>query len=126
MDLISIYNEYVKVNNEYMNYIFELSGCDLGDCSDETILERLKAFEVKFEDIKIKADVLEVDEENMNNLQDLKYFAMDALFAGLDLANFYSLKEVERFKMRAVNYVNKKRRAEIFNESRHSECRVDF
>lgn len=126
MDLATLYNEYKKYLNEYMLYIFELTESNLDGCKDQNILDKLKAYQIKFEDIKIKSDVIEVDEANKQNLQDLKYLVMDVLFAALDLTTFYSYKEEERFKMRAVNFVNKRKRAEIFNESIHSTCRVDF
>ena len=126
MDLVTLYNEYKKYSQEYMSYISDLVDSDLGKCENEGILDKLKSYQVKFEDIKIKADVVEVDEANVQDLQDLKYLVMDVLFAALDLATFYSYKEVERFKMRATNIINKKRRAEMFNESVHAPCRVDF
>lgn len=126
MDLVTLYNEYKKYVAEYMSYVFDLTQMDLSGCSDEAVLDKLKAYQVKFEDIKIKADVVEVDDANKQNLQDLKYLVMDALFASLDLTTFYSYKEEERFKMRAVNFVNKRKRAEMFNESMHAGCRVDF
>lgn len=109
-----------------MTYIFELSKDDLGACDNEQVLDKLKSYQVKFEDMIIKANVLEVDEANKNNLQDLRYLIMDTLLAATDLSAFYGYKEVERFKMRAVNFVNKKKRAEMFNESRDSQCRVEF
>ncbi|MGL4760175.1 MAG: hypothetical protein ACRC6T_07695 [Sarcina sp.] len=126
MDLVTLYNEYKKYAAEYMSYIFELASSDMGTCEDESVLDKLKAYQIKFEDIKIKADVVEVDEANMQNLQDLKYLTMDVLFAAADLTTFYSYKEVERFKMRAMNIVNKRKRAEVFNESMHAPCRVEF
>ncbi|MGL4992054.1 MAG: hypothetical protein ACRC57_12995 [Sarcina sp.] len=126
MDLVSLYNEYVKISEQYINYIYELSGDDLGDCNNENIQDKLKSYQIKFEDMMIKANVLEVDDENKNNLQDLKYLVMDTLLAATDITAFYNYKEVERFKMRAVNFVNKRRRAEMFNESRDSQCRVGF
>ncbi|MGL4654685.1 MAG: hypothetical protein ACRCWM_02190 [Sarcina sp.] len=126
MDLLTLYNEYKKYLGEYTSYVFELAGMNLNGCEDESVLDKLKAYQIKFEDIKIKADVIEVDDANKQNLQDLKYLVMDVLFASLDLTTFYSYKEEERFKMRAVNFVNKRKRAEIFNESMHAPCRVDF
>ena len=126
MDLATLYNEYKKYLNEYMLYIFELTESNLDGCKDQNILDKLKAYQIKFEDIKIKSDVIEVDEANKQNLQDLKYLVMDVLFAALDLTTFYSYKEEERFNMRAINFVNKRKRAEIYNESIHSTCRVDF
>lgn len=126
MDLLSLYNEYKKYSGEYMEYIFEIASSDMGTCSDENILDKLKAYLVKFEDLKIKTDVVEVDETEAQNLQDLKYLTMDVLFAANDLATFYSYKAVERFKMRAMNIVNKRRRAEMFDEPMHAPCRVEF
>lgn len=126
MDLVSLYNEYMKISEQYMAYIFEISEQDLGNCENESVSDRLKSYQIKFEDMKIKADVLEVEQDQINNLQDLRYLIMDTLFASLDLTTFYAYKEVERFKMRAINFVNKKKRAEMFNESRDSKCRVEF
>lgn len=126
MDLVDLYNEYMKVSEQYMTYVFELSKDDLGTCDNDQVLDKLKSYQVKFEDMIIKANVLEVDEANKNNLQDLRYLIMDTLLVATDLSAFYSYKEVERFKMRAVNFVNKRKRAEMFNESRDSKCRVEF
>ena len=46
-----------------------------------------------------------------NDLRDLKYLIVDSFFLLIDLENFYKYKEFERFKMRAVNHINKRRRA---------------
>lgn len=126
MDLVDLYNEYMKVSEQYMTYIFELSKDSLGTCENEQVLDKLKSYQIKFEDMIIKANVLEVDEENKNNLQDLRYLVMDILLVATDLSAFHGYKEVERFKMRAVNFVNKRKRAQLFNESRDSQCRVEF
>ena len=39
---------------------------------------------------------------------------MSALFLVSDLKHFYNLKEYERFKMRAVNYINNSKRGKMF------------
>ena len=53
------------------------------------------------------------EEKDINNLRDLNYLALDTLFLTMDLKNFYKLGESERFKMRAVNYINKRSRGQI-------------
>ena len=39
---------------------------------------------------------------------------MSALFLVSDLKHFYNFKEYERFKMRAVNYINNSKRGKMF------------
>ena len=53
--------------------------------------------------------------ECKNNLRALNYLALDTLFLTMDLKNFYKLGESERFKMRAVNYINKRNRGQGFS-----------
>ena len=65
-----------------------------------------------FEDLKLRCDKIEVEEKDINNLRDLNYLALDTLFLTMDLKNFYKLGESERFKMRAVNYINKRSRGQ--------------
>ncbi|MGL5353781.1 MAG: hypothetical protein ACRDA5_10740 [Clostridium sp.] len=124
MDLIKAYEEYTGVNNDYVNFIEKLVNSDLGDCNDEKVAEHLLAAQNSFESIKIRTDVMEVEEKDQENFRDLKYLVMDALFITADLTAFYKYKQPERFKMRATNYINKKRRAEMFKEDKNSKCRV--
>lgn len=124
MDLINDYEEYNRVNNDYVNFIEKLVNSDLGDCSEEHIKEKLISVQNSFESIKIRMDVEEAEEKDIENLKDLKYLVMDALFISADLVAFYKYKQPERFKMRAVNYLNKKRRAEMFKDSNDGSCRV--
>ena len=126
MTLINIYEEYTNINNEYLTYIEGLVNSDISNCSDDNIMDKLILFKNNFESIKIKLDVCEVDieEKDIENLKDLKYLVMDALFISADLVTFYKSKQPERFKMRAVNYINKKRRAEMFKDANDGSCRV--
>lgn len=124
MSLINNYEEYNKINNDYVNFIEGLVNSDLGECSDNKIIETLKGAQNKFESIKIRTDVDGIEESDKENLKDLKYLIMDALFISSDLVAFYKHKQPERFKMRAVNYINKKRRAEMFKDSGNGSCRV--
>lgn len=124
MDLISIYTNYKELNNEYTNYLTSLVSTELGECENQAIKDALLRYQNKFEVLKMNADIEEITSENENDLKDLRYLLMDALFASHDVLSFYSQKQVERFKMRAVNYVNKVARANIFNESMSGTCRV--
>lgn len=126
MSLIDNYEEYIRVNNEYVNFIEELVNKNLGECNEEYIIETLIKVQHDFESIKIRIDVeeSEVEEKDLENLKDLKYLIMDALFISADLVAFYKYNQPERFKMRAVNYINKKRRAEMFKEDKKGSCRV--
>ena len=67
-----------------------------------------------YEKLKFESDEIQVEDSDKNNLNDLKYLIMSALFLVSDLSHFYSLREYERFKMRAVNYINNSRRGKIF------------
>lgn len=126
MSLINNYEEYTRINNDYVNFIESLVNKDLGECNEACITETLIKVQNDFEYIKIRMDVEEVDieEKDLENLKDLKYLIMDALFISSDLVAFYKYKQPERFKMRAVNYINKKRRAEMFKDSQDGSCRV--
>ena len=115
MSLINIYEEYNRINNEYVNFIEILVNSDLGDCSENNIMDKLMLVKNGFESMKIRIDLEEVEEKDIENLKELKYLVMDGLFISADLVTFYKYKQPERLKMRAVNYINKKRRSEMFN-----------
>ncbi len=78
--------------------------------SEEQIKMNLKIALNNYEKIKFESDEIQVDDENKNNLNDLKYLIMSALFLVSDLNHFYEIKEYDRFKMRAINYINNSRR----------------
>ena len=67
-----------------------------------------------YEKLKFESDEIQIEDKDKNNLNDLKYLIMSALFLVSDLNHFYNLKEYERFKMRAINYINNSRRAKMF------------
>lgn len=124
MSLVQNYEEYNKVNSNYVNFIEGLVNSDLGECDNEKIKDTLLSAQNSFESIKIRIDVEGMEETDKENLNDLKYLIMDALFISADLVAFYKYKQPERFKMRATNYINKKRRAEMFKDSGNGSCRV--
>ena len=113
MELVNIYDEYREVNKNYVDFIEELVNKKFEGFSEDFVMGNLENFQNSIGDLKVKADDLQVEEENKDNLKDLKYLIVDTLFLTFDLNNFYKLKEFERFKMRFANYVNKRRREEI-------------
>ena len=107
MELVNIYDEYREVNKNYVDFIEELVNKNFEGFSEDFVMGNLENFQNFIGDLKVKADDLQVEEENKDNLKDLKYLIVDTLFLTFDLNNFYKLKEFERFKMRFANYVNK-------------------
>lgn len=109
MELVNIYDEYREVNKNYVDFIEELVNKNFEGFSEDFVMGNLENFQNSIGDLKVKADDLQVEEEDKDNLKDLKYLIVDTLFLTFDLNNFYKLKEFERFKMRFANYVNKRR-----------------
>lgn len=111
MDILEIYEEYKKLNKEYVKYNEALLETKFTDNKDESVVDTLKDFKEKFEELKIKSDELD-DNNDEVNLKDLQYLIVDAIFVSYDLINFYIGGHIERFKMRITNYINKMRRVE--------------
>lgn len=111
MDILEVYEEYKKLNKEYIEYNEALLETKFTDNKDESVVENLKAFKEKFEALKIKSDELDIKEDD-GNLKDLQYLIVDSIFVSYDLINFYVGGYIERFKMRITNYINKMRRVE--------------
>ncbi|MGL4107341.1 hypothetical protein [Clostridium sp. LP20] len=109
MTLESTYEEFKGLNSEYISFIEELLESNFTNYSEEEIVEKLTNGKIVFETLKVKSDNIEIEDKDKENLMDLKYLIIDGLFLAIDLLNFYKLKEMERFKMRIVNYVRKKR-----------------
>ena len=111
MELVKTYEEYNELNKEYVKYIQMVMESDISN-HDNIIMNNLENYSNLFEDLKLRCDKIEVEEKDINNLRDLNYLALDTLFLTMDLKNFYKLGESERFKMRAVNYINKRKRGQ--------------
>ena len=114
MELVKSYEDYNELNKEYVKYIQMVMESDISN-HDNIIMNNLENYSNLFEDLKLRCDKIEVEEKDINNLRDLNYLALDTLFLTMDLKNFYKLGESERFKMRAVNYINKRNRGQGFS-----------
>ena len=115
MEIVRLYEAYTEESTAYLDFIEQLVSTDFALLSSEVILDSLKTAKIKFEKLMEQASQLEVAPDQEENLKDLKYLIMDHLFLARDLACFYEINELGRFKMRALNAINKKRRAEVFN-----------
>ena len=68
----------------------------------------------KFQELMSEVDEIETEEEDGLFVKDVKYGIVDGLFLAIDLYNFYYTKQLERFKMRGVNYIRKGRVTSFF------------
>lgn len=114
MSIVNTYEKFININTEFINFIDELIKGNFKSFTEEQIKMNLSVALKNYEDIKFESDELIVEDENKNNLNDLKYLIMSGLFLVSDLTHFYNIKEYDRFRMRAVNYINNSRRTKIF------------
>lgn len=114
MQLLEIYEAYKEESKAYLDWIEELVEQDFEGYTKEEISSKLSYAKKKFEDFMEQSGVIEVEEKQEANYKDLRYLVMDILFLANDLAHFYKCDELGRFKMRALNYFNKRRRADMF------------
>lgn len=112
--LSNIFEEYIKVNKEYTVFINEIVNNNFSNYTQDEIMTRLIEAKNKFEKLMSDADECTNEEEDGLFLKDVKYSIVDGLFLTIDLYNFYNSKELERFKMRAVNYIRKGRVSSFF------------
>lgn len=124
MKLVEIYEQYMNINNEYTSWIEALVNEDFQNDAEPLIKIRLQDTKEQFEKLMAACSELEVDEKDEENFKDLRYLVMDSLFLAADLEAFYNVNELGRFKMRVLNYLNKKRRADMFGETPGGGCRV--
>lgn len=131
MDLFQIYKEFLGIKAEIISLIEDISDNDMKDCTDQNISNSLLGEKNKLEFMKIKVDDVEVTEDNIEMVNQLKMSIMDALFLLVDLLKFYHSASVERFRMRVYNYVNKDRMERFIKDNpfesniSFGNCRVD-
>lgn len=116
MELVNVYQEFMKENDAYMDFVMQLVDTDFMMIIPEVISSELVSGREKFEKLMESVSALEVEKDQEENLSDLKYLIMDSVLLASDLAHFYKLNELGRFKMRVLNAINKKRRAEVFKD----------
>lgn len=114
MNLIEIYEAYKIENTDYIEWLEILVNESFQNDAPPIIRRRLEDTKACFSQLMEQCATLEVSDEEEANLKDLKYLLMDSLFLASDLVRFYETEDLGRFKMRVLNYLTKKRRAELF------------
>lgn len=114
MSLLSIYEEYVQSNKEYVDFIDKIINDNFTSYTEDEISKKLVIYKDYFEKLRDDLEKTDVASEEDENVRDLKYLLVDVLFLSIDLYNFYNSKEIERFKMRGINYIRKRRVADFF------------
>lgn len=114
INLVEIYENYRSLNNKLQEFLEEFIRTEEVKCED---------IKITFEDVKVgieqlleTASTLVVDEEYDRDLKDLKYLLTDTLFLLMDLINFCTYNELGRCQMRAINYLGKRKRVEVFGQ----------
>ena len=64
MELVNIYDEYREVNKNYVDFIEELVNKKFEGFSEDFVMGNLENFQNSIGDLKVKADDLQVEEEN--------------------------------------------------------------
>lgn len=113
MSLLNTYEKFTKINTEFIGFTEQLIANNFNTFTDEQIKMNLSIALKNFEDLKFQCDEIVADGSEEANLSDLKYLIMSALFLTSDLNHFYGIGEYDRFKMRAVNYINHNKRNQM-------------
>lgn len=125
MELVRLYQSYSEINKAYMTFIEETVNADFKNKDKEVILQTLVEVKGQLEELMTASNEINPSEADEVNFKDLKYLLVDTLFLAIDLLDFYKAGEEGRFKMRVLNHLNKKRRAEMFGEDTQMGCRVN-
>lgn len=120
MNLVEIYEAYRVVSVEYIEWLEIVVQSDFQNDAEPIIRLRLIDTKKQFEEWMEQCNELEVEEKDETNLKDLRYLILDSLFLAADLVRFFETDDLGRFKMRVLNYLNKKRRVELFGETPRS------
>ena len=114
MELVNYYTQYTTTYGTYLKDVEHLVETDFKEAVEAELTAQLTATREVFEMLMTQISSLEVEQDQEENLKDLKYLVMDALFLAGDLEQFYKHQEIGRVKMRVLNALNKKRRAEAY------------
>lgn len=117
MEIIKIYEAYKQLNKQYAQMV-EILTNEEEIIQDNKVLEKLQGFKGEFENLMNQASTMDMEEATEENMKDLKYLLADSYFLALDVCHFYTHNEMGRLKLRVLNYLNKKRRNEMFGEAR--------
>ncbi|MGL4798599.1 MAG: hypothetical protein ACRCWY_04230 [Cellulosilyticaceae bacterium] len=111
MTLLQIYEDYKALNGEIEAYFAKWTEEGM-EVEKEELQKKMAAKKEKLEALleSFTDEVFASADEQ--NAKDLKYLMMDTLFLMMDMLHFSNYEDLGRCKMRAVNYLGKRRRAE--------------
>lgn len=114
MELVEIYENYKSLNDKLQVYLEQFIQTEEVTC--EAIKPTFEDVKVGIEHLLETSSTLVVDEAHEADLKDLKYLITDTLFLMMDLINFCNHNELGRCQMRAINYLGKRKRVEVFGQ----------
>ncbi|MBC5625852.1 hypothetical protein H8S10_10355 [Clostridium sp. NSJ-49] len=112
--MLNTYEQFSILNNELITYLNELISNDIKDTNKEEVISKFDRMLNDIEVLKFKSDEIVETGAGIDQVNNLRYSIMNSLFLISDLLHFYKLDEVERFKMRAVNYINHTAKPQVF------------
>lgn len=112
--MLNTYEKFSMLNNDLIKYLNELITNNFKNLNNEDIIVDLERILHDIEVLKFKSDEISVHNMDIDKVNDLRYSIMNSLFLISDLLHFYKLNEIERFKMRIVNYINHSSKPQIF------------
>lgn len=104
--ILNVYEKFSVLNNELITYLNELISDDLKEKREDEIISKFDKILSDIEELKFESDEIVAVGFELDKVNNLRYSIMNSLFLISDLLHFYKLNEIERFKMRAVNYIN--------------------
>lgn len=114
MELAKVYEQYKSLNNQLQTYLEKFIATEEVTC--DQIKPTLEDVQDAIEHLLNRTSELTVDEAHEGDLKDLKYLITDTLFLLMDLINFCNHNELGRCQMRAINYLGKRKRVEVFGQ----------
>ena len=115
MKLVEIYNEYKSLNNTLQAFLEKFIEPE-ATMPVEQLKEIFEETKGGIENLLEASANLTVASEHEDDLRDLNYLMTDTLFLLMDLVNFCNYNEIGRCKMRAINYLGKRKRVEVFGQ----------
>lgn len=112
--MLNTYEQFSILNNELITYLNELISDDLKEKNRDEIISKFDRVLNDIEELKFKSDEIVAVGVELDKVNNLRYSIMNSLFLISDLLHFYKLNEIERFKMRAVNYINHNSKPQVF------------
>ena len=115
MNLVEIYNEYKSLNDTLQAFLEKFIHPE-ASMPTEQLKEIFEETKGGIEKLLDEVANLSVSNEQEDDLKDLNYLMTDTLFLLMDLSNFCTYNEIGRCKMRAINYLGKRKRVEVFGQ----------